>query len=114
MSEFTAGKKVPNYPQDGSPLTRELWLGKWPISKNCNEWVYAFGLTYTLIVTDNGPPFANWKEAYLIVVGPKGVRFDHLYEGNAYDVKDLLWPEGREKPLTLVELEAANPKPVSP
>lgn len=103
--------KNPTYPQDGSPLSRENWLGKWPRSRNCNEWLYAFGLTYTLIVTDNGPPFANWKEAYLIVVGPKGVRFDHLYEGDARAAKEQLWPEGRDKPFTLNELVEAFPKP---
>lgn len=100
------------YPQTGAPISREAWLGVWPVSKRGNEWVRAFDATYTLKAVDNGPPFANWTEMSLTVVGPGGVRVDKHYEKleTELEVKELLWPAGRAAPYTLDDLQANVPE----
>lgn len=88
-----------NCPQDGGPLTREQWFGQWPISRKGNEWVRAFGFTYTLKIEPNG--------CRLIVVGPGGVREESIFL-DAQEAKAWLWPEHLETPLDVYDLEVEN------
>jgi hypothetical protein len=94
-------------PQDGSPIDRDVWLGAWPVSKRDNEWVRAFGLTYTLIeclVPDLG--YSSVSHYHLTVVGPGGVRFDRDCDSemSADAVKEWLWPESSDHPFDIEEL----------
>jgi hypothetical protein len=94
------------FPQDGSPITRAAWLSPWPRSKKGNEWVRAFGLTYTLIETPI--PVVHGEVAFstrLTVVGLGG-RFDKTLSLDADSVKEWLWPEssGYDAPFDLEEL----------
>ncbi len=94
----------PRFPQDGSPITRELWLEIWPISARFNEWVRAFDATYTLKKVDV-IEFPFQPTTTLVVVGPGGVRTEKDFHYDSEDdIKAALWPEGRDTPLTLKEL----------
>lgn len=95
------------FPQTGAPITRELWLDTWPISKAGNEWVRAFDATYT--IKEQPPELGNVFDVAvckLTVVGPGGVRHDRTFEKelSVDDVKQLLWPEGRDCPHGLADL----------
>lgn len=79
------------FKQDGSPISRKLWVGPWPVSKNGNEWCRAFGLTYTLIREANGV-------TRVVMVGPKGAREDARLPITLEGAKNHLWPEGLDAP----------------
>lgn len=95
------------FPQDGSPISREAWLSPWPVSKRGNDWVRAFGLTYTLRLV-RAAPYTGPNLMQLVVVGPGGVRVDKTFNLSDDKVKEVLWNDHADRPATLAELQCTT------
>lgn len=101
--------KDPLFPQDGGELPRDAWLSTWPVSAKGNEWVRAFGYTYTLI--ESSPPC--WGELpfsiKLVVVGPGGRRVEKTFDReSSRSIKEWLWASGTPAPWGADEVAATE------